>query len=46
MSVDPATNNSNDDDKVMHWKEYDDFYSAHELQLFGMQFPKELCQSF
>ena len=44
MSVDPATNNSNDDDKVMHWKEYDDFYSAHELQLFGMQFPKELCQ--
>ena len=24
------------------WKEYDDFYAAHELQLFGMSFPKEL----
>ena len=26
------------------WKEFDDFYSAHELQLYGMQFPKELTE--
>ena len=26
------------------WKEFDDFYSAHELQLYGMQFPKELAE--
>lgn len=28
--------------KTGEWKEYDDFYAAHELQLFGMSFPKEL----
>ncbi len=27
-----------------NWKEFDDFYSAHELQLYGMQFPKELTE--
>ena len=27
-----------------NWKEFDDFYSAHELQLYGMQFPKELAE--
>ena len=27
------------------WKEYDDFYAAHELQLFGMSFPKELGET-
>ena len=26
------------------WKEFNDFYSAHELQLYGMQFPKELAE--
>ena len=27
-----------------NWKEFNDFYSAHELQLYGMQFPKELAE--
>ena len=26
------------------WKEFDEFYEAHSLQLFGMNFPKSLCE--
>ena len=32
---------SKDDEK---WKEFNEFKSAHELQLFGMQFPDELTE--
>ena len=35
------TNENQSDSK---WKEFDDFYSSHELQLYGMQFPKELSE--
>lgn len=31
-------------DNKGEWKEFDEFYSAHELQLFGMSFPKELAE--
>ena len=40
MTEQKETNSS--EIKSGEWKEYDDFYSAHELQLFGMSFPKEL----
>jgi hypothetical protein len=26
------------------WKEFEDFYNSHSLQLFGLNFPKELCE--
>jgi hypothetical protein len=31
-------------DNKGEWKEFDEFYSAHELQLFGMSFPRELAE--
>ena len=32
-------------ENLSDWKEFDEFYSAHELQLYGMSFPKSLGES-